>query len=137
MQSIKWIGLCAAALLLQGTVALADPTVVADWTFETSMPATAGPFTAEIGAGSALGFHAGTTVYSTPAGNGSAHSFSSTAWSVGDYYQFQVSTVGNPNVALNVGSNQQQYRSWKFYSAIQHQWHCIHSIWIPVHGAGE
>ena len=43
----------------------------------------------------------GTTVYSTPAGNGSAHSFSSTAWSVGDYYQFQVSTLGAPNVALN------------------------------------
>ena len=27
-------------------------------------------------------------------------SFSSTAWSVGDYYQFQVSTLGDPNVAL-------------------------------------
>ena len=58
MKSIKWIGLCAAALFLLGTIALADPTVVADWTFETSMPATAGPFTAEIGTGSALGFHA-------------------------------------------------------------------------------
>jgi autotransporter-associated beta strand protein len=101
MKNSNWVGLCAAQMLLWGSIALADPTVVADFTFETSMPATAGPFAAEIGNGSALGFHAGSTVYSTPAGNGSAHSFSSTAWAIGDYYQFQVSTVGAPNVALN------------------------------------
>jgi hypothetical protein len=33
------------------------------------------------------------TDYSSPAGNGSAHSFNSTHWASGDYYQFQVSTV--------------------------------------------
>jgi hypothetical protein len=67
---------------------------VADWTFETSVPTTAGPFSPETGAGSATGFHAASTVYSNPAGNGSSHSFSSTDWTVGDYYQFQVNTTG-------------------------------------------
>jgi len=74
---------------------------IADWTFETSAPTTAGPFSPEIGSGSASGSHAGTTTYSSPAGNGSAHSFSSTAWAVGDYYQFQVSTHGNSGIALS------------------------------------
>ncbi len=69
-------------------------TTIADWTFETSQPATAGPFSPEIGAGSATGSHAGSTVYSSPVGNGSAHSFSSNNWAVGDYYQFRVSTLG-------------------------------------------
>src|SRR5262249_6268835 len=69
-------------------------TVIADWTFETSQPTTAGPFNAEIGSGQATGHHAGAAVYSTPVGNGSAHSFSSTVWAVGDYYQFEVSTLG-------------------------------------------
>lgn len=65
------------------------------WTFETSLPSTAGSFTPETGAGSASGFHAnGSAVYSSPAGNGSAHSFSSNFWTVGDYYQFQVGTSG-------------------------------------------
>lgn len=74
---------------------------IADWTFETSIPATAGPFSPEVGAGSALAFHSGVIgapVYSSPAGNGSSHSFSSNGWNVGDYYQFQVSTVGLGNV---------------------------------------
>ena len=75
--------------------------IIADWTFETSLPATAGPFSPEVGAGSATGFHAGAAVYSTPAGNGSSHSFSSTLWAVGDYYQFQVSTLGLSGVLVS------------------------------------
>ena len=35
-----------------------------------------------------------------PAGNGSAHSFSSNVWAVGDYYQFQVSTLGQSQIGL-------------------------------------
>lgn len=74
-------------------------TTLAEWTFEVSIPATAGPHTAEGGlfaAGSfASGFHADPgVVYSNPAGNGSAESFSSNFWSVNDYYQFQTSTLG-------------------------------------------
>ncbi|MEQ1823268.1 MAG: PEP-CTERM sorting domain-containing protein [Fimbriimonadaceae bacterium] len=68
---------------------------IANWTFETSAPAGAGPHNAEVGVGLASGSHSvGTAVYSSPVGNGSARSFSSNTWSVGDYYQFQFSTAG-------------------------------------------
>ena len=73
---------------------------IADWTFESSIPASAGTFSTEIGSGSALGFHAGAAVYSSPAGNGSSHSFSANTWAVGDYYQFQVSTLGFSGISI-------------------------------------
>jgi hypothetical protein len=72
--------------------------VVAEWTFETSVPTSAGPHAAEVGTGSATGFHASaSTVYSNPVGNASAESFSSNFWAPGDYYQFQVSLSGLEN----------------------------------------
>ncbi len=75
--------------------------VLADWTFETSIPATAGPFNPEVGSGSAIGSHAsGSAVYSSPTGNGSAKAFSSNFWGVNDYYQFQTSTVGYTGVTV-------------------------------------
>jgi hypothetical protein len=49
----------------------------------------------------AMGSHAGTTTYSAPAGNGSSHSFSSTNWLNGDYYQFSLSTAGFANLSLS------------------------------------
>jgi hypothetical protein len=77
-------------------------TPIAKWTFEnTPVPAGAGPYSPEAGSGSASGFHAGSAVYSSPAGNGSTHSFSSTVWAVGDYWQFSVSTLGFQNIALS------------------------------------
>lgn len=79
----------------------AQAATVAQWTFETSIPATAGSFAAEVGTGSALGFHAGASTYSSPAGNGSLHSFSSNTWAVGDYYQFSASTLGLDNLSLS------------------------------------
>jgi hypothetical protein len=88
----------AAAIGLSAT--LANAAQIAWWTFETSQPVTAGPLTPEIGAGSATGVHTGAAVYSTPAGNGSAHSFSANTWAVGDYYQFQVATTGLTGVGL-------------------------------------
>jgi hypothetical protein len=85
---------------MAGAPAFAD--TIAQWTFETSIPVTAGTFSPEVGAGSALGFHTSSAaVYSSPAGNGSAHSFSSNNWAVGDYYQFQVSTVGYSGITLS------------------------------------
>jgi len=96
---------CLIALLLVSPVALAD--TIAKWTFETSLPAgTPGTgvwitnIVAEVGSGVAAGWHAGNTTYSAPAGNGSAHAFSSTAWAVGDFYQFAVSTLGFQNVTV-------------------------------------
>jgi hypothetical protein len=74
---------------------------IADWTFEVSVPSTAGPFQAELGTGLGLGSHISpNVVYSTPVGNGSNHSFSSNNWSVGDYYQFQVATTGLSNIGF-------------------------------------
>ena len=88
-------------------------TVLANWTFETSVPVTAGPFAAEGGLNAASSFasglHAsGSVAYSTPSGNGSAHSFSSNNWAVGDYYQFTTSTTGFSNISVvwdQVGSS--------------------------------
>jgi hypothetical protein len=74
---------------------------IADWTFETSQPTSAGPYSPEVGSGSATGHHANSTTYSTPAGDGSAHSYNSTNWSSGDYYQFQISTAGYSNITLS------------------------------------
>jgi len=93
------------SLFAFGVVQSLRADVIADWTFETSIPVAArGPgiwFTniaPEIGLGTAAGFHAGPTVYTSPAGTGAgstAHSFSSTNWTVGDFYQFAVSTATN------------------------------------------
>ena len=81
---------------------------VALFTFESSLPAgTPGAggwitnLAAEIGAGTASGLHSAASTYSNPAGNGSAHSFSSTAWNAGDFYQFAVSTVNYTNLTLS------------------------------------
>jgi hypothetical protein len=98
------------------TAAVAAPSnadVLANWTFESSIPVTAGPHMAEGGLNAASSFasglHAsGSTVYSNPAGNGSAESFSSNFWAVGDYYQVSSSSTGYENITLSwdqTGSN--------------------------------
>lgn len=93
-----WIA-TAAMVAIIGLVSGAHAQVTTQWTFETSLPATAGPFSPEIGGpGAATGSHAGAAVYSSPAGNGSAHSFSSNTWAVGDFYQFSASTAGYSNL---------------------------------------
>lgn len=87
------------------SVGAASAAVIADWTFETSIPANAGPFAAELGDNAATsfasGFHVSTaTVWSSPAGNGSPHSFSSNNWSINDWYQFTASTVGYTDITF-------------------------------------
>jgi hypothetical protein len=89
------------AISILGAAAIARATTIATWTFESSVPATSGPLSPEVGAGSATGSHAGATVYSAPAGNGSPHSFSSTLWAPGDDDQFQVSTTGLNDIVLD------------------------------------
>jgi hypothetical protein len=50
---------------------------------------------AEFGTGTASAFHASPlTTWSSPVGNGSSHSWSADHWAVGDYWQFQISTIG-------------------------------------------
>jgi hypothetical protein len=50
---------------------------------------------AEFGSGTASAFHASSlTSWSSPVGNGSSHSWSANQWAIGDYWQFQISTIG-------------------------------------------
>ena len=96
--------------------------IIADWTFETSQPNIMNQtiltgINPEVGAGTASAVHANAmTDYSSPSGNGSVHSFSANTWSVGDYYQFQVSTVGD--MGIQVSWNQTRSAtgpaSWNF-----------------------
>ena len=90
--------LISAAIIaaVAGTASAAD---LARWTFESSVPSSAGPHAAEAGifaaSSQASGSHiSGATVYSNPVGNGSAESFSSNNWAIGDYYQFRTSSIG-------------------------------------------
>jgi hypothetical protein len=91
--ALAGLGLVFAAPLAKGAI-------IAQWTYETSQPTTAGPVSPEVGTGSAVGSHAGAAVYSTPAGNGSAHSHSSTIWAVNDYWQYQTSTTGQSGIVV-------------------------------------
>lgn len=91
--------LAAAAALVAFLPAQAD--TLAQWTFETSVPTTAGPLAPEVGSGAASGFHAGASTYSNPTGNGSVESFSSNNWLVGDYYQFSFSTLGFSGLTIS------------------------------------
>jgi hypothetical protein len=93
----------SAALLAAPVLA---QTPLATWTFETSVPANAGPHAAEggvnAGPGSpASGFHANASAaYSNPAGNGSPESYSANFWSVGDYWQFSTSSLGYSGIGI-------------------------------------
>jgi hypothetical protein len=83
--------------------------ILADWTFETSQPTTAGPLAPEVTSGgptaSATAFHSTPPAfYSSPEGNGSGHSwdsFASPTWAVGDYYQFSTTTLGNTDFSVS------------------------------------
>jgi hypothetical protein len=88
-----------AAALAAPSLSFGD--ILANWTFETSVPVTAGPHAAEGGlaGGQALGGTGGT--YSNPSGNGSAESFSSNGWDVGDFYQFSTDASGYENIQVS------------------------------------
>jgi len=99
--------LFALAALLAISSAPAFAGAITEWTFESTSASIAGTsnhidnIAADVGTGVASGVHAGAgTVWSSPAGNFSSHSFSSTLWAVGDYYQFQTSTRGLSGIAV-------------------------------------
>lgn len=98
----------AAVISATLTAGGAQAATLATWTFETNTPAnlTGAVYTnsiaADIGSGNATGAHASAaTAWSSPAGNGSTHSFSSNNWSVGDYYQFSVNTTGYNGITVS------------------------------------
>ena len=109
----KSIVLFLATFSILFAVQVIRANTIADWTFETSQPGVitlpAAPgagvaftgFSPEIGSGTASALHAGASTYSSPDGNGSSHSFSSTVWTVGDYYQFSVSSVGFGGIQIS------------------------------------
>jgi hypothetical protein len=102
----------AASALAAFTLSAQAVTAV-QWDFEAvTAPGASATWTgiaASTGTGTASGVHAaGTTAWSTPAGNGSSKSASATAWAVGDYWQFSFSTVGYSGLNLSfdqTGSN--------------------------------
>jgi hypothetical protein len=98
-----------AAIVAASTVAAsASSALVAGWSITTAFPTGAGNVptgnTYSVGvadqgaqtAGSSLSsFHAlAAATYTSPAGNGSQYAFSSNNWSIGDYYEARVSTLG-------------------------------------------
>ena len=95
------LGVAAAALTLAVSPS-AQADTLAQWTFESSFSSLSGtsaslggiaPETLFTGAtAAASGTHAGAgTVWSSPAGNGSLHSFSANLWAQGDYWQLTLS----------------------------------------------
>jgi hypothetical protein len=93
----------ALVAVLSLAAATLNAQTLAQWTFEVSGPAYNTTVTAssisgivpEIGAGFASGVHASSSAaWTSPVGNGSAESLSVNNWAVGDYWQFEVSTVG-------------------------------------------
>lgn len=100
-----------------------EPVILAEWTFETSVPTTAGPHTPEAGLNSAsseaIASHAsGSVTYSNPAGNGSTESFNSNNWTAGDYYQIKVPTTGYEQISISWD----QTRSGTGPESFQLQW---------------
>ena len=100
-----------AAVAVASCTLSASASIVASWSMTTAIPAATTGSNYTYGAADAGDVTAGTslsavhaltaTTWSTPAGNGSQYSFSSNSWSVGDYYQITLSTLGYGNVSLS------------------------------------
>lgn len=98
-------------LLLIGVSSLAvraNADTIAWWTFESPNipPTVVGSsitgLLPSVGSGTASGVHANAaTTFSTAVGNGSANALSANNWTVGDYWQFRVSTTGFKDIQLS------------------------------------
>lgn len=83
--------------------------IITQWTMEApntpadTTAATGPSVAAATGTGTLQGVHASaTTAWSTPSGNGSAESYSSNTWAVGDYIQFSTATTGSSSIGVIV-----------------------------------
>jgi MYXO-CTERM domain-containing protein len=100
-----------ASVAVLAVSASASAAMVAGWSMTTAIGAgtTGSNYTygaadqGDLAAGTSLSaFHAlAATTWSTPAGNGSQYSFSSNNWSVEDYYQVSLSTLGYTAISLS------------------------------------
>ena len=101
-------GLWAVAIVGMCLGGSARAATIADWNFETNnfatthISTTSGTLAADGGGlGWAWGVHSLSCTYSSPAGNGSPHSFSSNNWTQGDFYEFQISTTNYQGVGIS------------------------------------
>jgi hypothetical protein len=99
--------LTAIVVTTLGLGACVSHGALAQWTFETNPTdpltdsQTITGIDAEIGSGTASGFHASTaTDWSLPSGNGSGRSLNADNWSAGDYFQFETSTLGSSGISV-------------------------------------
>ena len=89
----------------------ASAAVIASWSMPTAVPAATTGTSYNYGAANSGELTSGTmlssahavaaTTYSSPTGNGSTYSFSSNNWTIGDYYQVSVSTIGYSGVSIS------------------------------------
>ena len=93
----------------------ASAAVIAGWTITTAFPTGAGnvPTGVTYGVGAAdqgefvaqtslTSVHAlAAATYTSPSGNGSQYAFSSNNWSIGDYYQASLSTLGYSDISIS------------------------------------
>lgn len=100
--------IAASALALAAVSSLSAQIILASWTFETNTPpdatnvASLPVFNASIGSGIGSAVHVSSaTDWTTPTGNGSANGLNANNWSVGDYFQFQISTTGYEQLSLS------------------------------------
>lgn len=110
MRLIGKSALIAAAISVAAPMASAA--IISSWNFEgltvsstpaTSPSPTAGSLNSDTANGALTGVHASaSSVWSTPAGNGSTKSLSVNNWGTGDYWQFTSDTTGNTGIMLLV-----------------------------------
>ncbi len=103
-----------AAAVAAASLVSAQADILANWTFESAAStnsiigagdtpaASQSGVGADFGLGTASAGHASSaSVWSIPAGNGSPHSWSANTWGVGDFFQFQVSSLGFQNISVS------------------------------------
>jgi hypothetical protein len=139
-RQILSVGLCALVLALVGT--RADAAIIAQWGFEIVTPpdstnaAANGPHNPDVGIGLASGTHVSVnTDWTTPAGNGSANSYSSNEWAIGDFYQFQVATTGlsGQNLVFEQTRSATGPSSWEaFYSTNGTTFNSLGTYTVPA-----
>ncbi|MCB5188557.1 PEPxxWA-CTERM sorting domain-containing protein [Methylobacillus caricis] len=99
----------AMAAITLGFASASQADTIADWTFEKPVyygTPTSVPYTADAGNGTLDIFHSksGSTYFTANGpgvGNGSYGSVRTSNWSVGDYYQFSISTAGFESIVLD------------------------------------
>ena len=111
MKKTAHIALPALAVACSFASGAQAAVVVAGWSMATAIPAaTTGTSynygaadSGDLASGTMLssGHAAAATTYSSPTGNGSTYSFSSNNWTIGDYYQVSVSTIGYSGVSIS------------------------------------